>query len=143
MNLAQGALACVLALGAQLAPQAAEAPEFTGTTSGQAFYSVGEAGYSVRWTPSDKSGDMECQIYAQCGFADILGPGCPGQIFVALEFYDENGDYVNEGGDIFDSRNKRRFMAVEIGTNRDIRFDTFNVVNVFCGVGLPTGKSEL
>lgn len=123
-------------------PAPAEAPEFTGTTSELDYFDMGVEGFKFRWTPDDRRDSIDCQNYATCAFGDILGPDCPGQIFVALEFYDENGERVNDGGDIFEARGKRRFMGVELGTNRDIPFDTFNVVDIFCGKGLPTGRGK-
>ena len=143
MNMIQAVVGSLLALILPLMPVAAEAPEFTGTTSELDYFDMGVEGFKFRWTPDDRSDSIDCQNYAICAFGDILGPDCPGQIFVALEFYDENGERVNDGGDIIEARGKRRFMGVELGTNRDITFDTFNVVDIFCGKGLPTGRGEV
>ncbi|MFM6966741.1 MAG: hypothetical protein ACKOWI_05210 [Rhodoluna sp.] len=135
--------ALVSAFALPAIPAPAVAPEMSGKLPELAYYPMGESGFSFRWTPNETSGPQQCQNYGQCAFGDILGPTCPAEVFVAIEFYDEKGDYVSDGGDIIVGNRKQRHMNVEVGTNRDVAFDTFNVTDIFCGEGLPTGKGRV
>ena len=107
------------------------------------FYPLNEDGFSYRWTSSSIAENLECQLYELCTFADIKGPACPGELGIALEFYDSNGDLITDGGDIIPARGRGEFNAVEVGTSRDITFAKFSIVGAGCLQGVPTGKSLL
>jgi hypothetical protein len=78
-----------------------------------------------------------------CSFADIVGPGCPHEVFVALDYFDKNGDLITSGGDVLPSGGRQRHIHVELGTNWVETFDTFEVTDIGCYLGLPTGKPDL
>jgi hypothetical protein len=107
------------------------------------FYLLNDEGFSFRWSSDAVAGNLQCQLYELCTFADIKGPACPGELGIALEFYDSNGDLVTEGGDIISARGRTEFNAIEVGTNRDITFANFSIVGASCILGVPTGKSTL
>jgi hypothetical protein len=143
MNIWMTPLVLGLTLILPLTPSVAEAPMHQSATSEASFDLVGEGGFSYRWAVDDARHKNECQLYDWCVFADIVGPRCPNEVFVALEFYDKHGDIVTGGGDILPGSNRQRFISVEVGTSRDITFSTLNVVDVLCGLGLPTGHANL
>jgi hypothetical protein len=107
------------------------------------FYQLNDEGFSFRWTSGAIADNLDCQLYELCTFADIKGPACPGELGLALEFYDSNGDLVTDGGDIISARGRGEFNAIEVGTSRDITFANFSVVGASCIKGVPTGKSTL
>jgi hypothetical protein len=125
----------------QLVPSAAEAP--THLDEQYTFATVGKSGFSYRWSSENTQKTKECQLYNWCVFADVVGPACKGEVLIELEFYDKNGDLVTGGGDVIAGQGRQRHLAIELGTNRDITFSTLNVVDVWCGAGLPTGNSAL
>jgi hypothetical protein len=144
MNIWAAPLALVLSCILPLVPSAAEAPAHTSTfaVAGASFSQLGEGSFAFRWSSQEVSDNSECQLYAWCAFADIVGPTCPNEVFVALEFYDKNDELVTEGGDILSGLRRQRFIGVEIGTNRDITFEKFKIVDIECGPGLPTGHGK-
>ena len=107
------------------------------------FYQLNEEGFSFRWTSDAMADNLDCQLYEFCTFADIKGPACPGELGIALEFYDSKGDLVTDGGDIISARGRGEFNAIEVGTSRDINFANFSVVGASCIQGVPTGQSTL
>jgi hypothetical protein len=145
MNLWSLPLIAGLSLALPLVPNPAEAPEVTSASVGASFDLIGEYGFSYRWLSEEtiKSGHMECNFYALCSFADIVGPSCPHEIFVALDYFDVNGDLITSGGDVLPSSGRQRHIHVELGSNNIESFDTFEVSDVGCYLGLPTGKPDI
>ena len=141
MNLWSLPLIVGLSLALPLVPSEARAP--TQISEAEAFSAVGGSGFSYRWTQVASRADHSCQLYKWCTFADILGPSCNAEVLIALQFYDKNGDLVADGGDVIAGLTEQRHLAVEIGTNRDITFDSLNIVDMTCGAGLLTGEAQL
>ncbi len=106
------------------------------------FFSFEDSGAAYRWTPDIETQNRECELYAFCAFADVKGLSCPAEIGIALAFYDEAGDFVTDGGDIVSARGRVAIHGIEVGTNRDITFETFKVTGIDCYQGLPTGHAN-
>lgn len=128
-----------------LVPVSAEAPESANSSPESAFHLVGQNGFSYRWLTNVTiiSEHMECNFYSLCSFADIVGPSCPNEIFVALDYFDVNGDLITSGGDVLPASGKQRHIHVELGSNWVESFDSFEVSDIGCYLGLPTGKPDL
>ena len=126
-------------------PSVAEAPEQPYESAVAAFELVGESGFSYRWLSDEdiEAEHLECNSYLLCSFADIVGPSCPHELFVALDYFDVNGDLITSGGDVLPSGGRQRHIQVELGTNWVETFDTFEVTEIGCYLGLPTGKPDL
>jgi len=140
MNIWSLPVIVALSVGMQLVPSAAEAP--TQLDQQYTFSSVGKSGFSYRWSSENTQKTKECQLYNWCVFADLVGPVCEDEVFIALEFYDKNDDLVTGGGDVIASMGKQRHLEIEVGTNRDITFSTLNIVDAGCYKGLPTGQAS-
>ena len=110
-----------------------------------AFELVGESGFSYRWLSDEdiEAEHLECNSYLLCSFADIVGPSCPHELFVAFDYFDVNGDLITSGGDVLPSGGRQRHIQVELGTNWVETFDTFEVTDIGCYLGLPTGTPDL
>ena len=78
-----------------------------------------------------------------CSFADIVGPSCPHELFVALDYFDKNNDPLSSGGDILPSSGRQRHIHIELGTNNHDWVKSFEVADIGCYFGLPTGKPDL
>lgn len=145
MNLIQGLITGVLALALPLVPVAAEAPEPYVPDSSARFYLVGDNGFSHRWVDEETSisEGLECNLYALCAFADIVGPACPNQVLVELDYFDEDDWYVTTVNDVLPGAGRQRHTRVELGTNLDQELSSFEVADVRCYVGLPTGTPDL
>jgi hypothetical protein len=145
LNLIQGLITGVLALALPLVPAAAEAPEPYVPDSSARFYMVGDNGFSHRWVDEETSiaEGLECNLYALCAFADIVGPACPDQVLVELDYFDEDDWYVTSVNDVLPGAGRQRHIRVELGTNLDQDLSSFEVADVRCYVGLPTGTPDL
>jgi hypothetical protein len=132
-----------LTVTSQLVPMAAEAP--TRVSESNLFNSIGEQGFSYRWVSDSlaKAEHLECNSYSWCSFADIVGPSCPNELFVGLDFYDKNNELISSGGDVLPSSGRRRHIHVELGTNRLVDVNNLRVSFISCYKGLPTGKPDL
>jgi hypothetical protein len=145
LNLIQGLITGVLALALPLVPAAAEAPEPYAPDSSARFYTVGDDGFSHRWVDEETSiaEGLECNLYALCAFADIVGPACPDQVLVELDYFDEDDWYVTTVNDILPGAGRQRHIRVELGTNVVDGLSSFEVADARCYVGLPTGTPDL
>ena len=145
MNVIQGVITGVLAMTLPMLPSVAEAPEQQGEGTVTAFELVGESGFSYRWLSDEdiEAEHLECNSYLLCSFADIVGPSCPHELFVALDYFDVNGDLITSGGDVLPSGGRQRHIQVELGTNWVETLDAFEVTDIGCYLGLPTGTPDL
>ncbi len=145
MNLIQGLITGVLALALPFVPAAAEAPEPYVPDSSARFYMVGDNGFSHRWVDEETSvaEGLECNLYALCAFADIVGPACPNQVLVELDYFDEDDGYVTTVNDVLPGSGRQRHIRVELGTNLYEDLSSFRVADVRCYVGVPTGTPDL
>jgi hypothetical protein len=145
MNLWSLPLIAGLSLALPLVPTSAEAPGQVSSSAANAFSGVGESGFSYRWLSDEdiEAEHLECNSYLLCSFADIAGPSCPHEVFVALDYFDLNGALITSGGDVLPSGGRQRHIQVELGTNWVETFDTFEVTDIGCYLGLPTGKPDL
>ncbi len=145
MNLIQGLITGVLALALPLVPAAAEAPEPYVPDSSAQFYMVGDNGFSYRWVDEETSiaEGLECNLYQSCAFADIVGPACADEVLVELDYFDEDDWYVTSVNDVLPGAGRQRHMRVELGTNLDQELPSFQVADVRCHVGVPTGTPDL
>jgi hypothetical protein len=145
LNLIQGLITGVLALALPLVPAAAEAPEPYVPDSSAQFYMVGDNGFSYRWVDEETSiaEGLECNLYALCAFADIVGPACPDQVLVELDYFDEDDWYVTSVNDVLPGAGRQRHIRVELGTNLYEDLSSFQVADVRCYVGVPTGTPDL
>ena len=94
MNLWSLPLIAGLSLALPLVPAEVQAP--TQISEAESYALVGDGGFTYRWSDDATGNDHTCELYAWCTFADILGPTCPGEVFIALEFYDQHGDLVTK-----------------------------------------------
>ena len=145
MNLIQGLITGVLALALPLVPAAAEAPEPYVPDSSAQFYLVGDNGFSYRWVDEETSisEGLECNLYQSCAFADIVGPACDDEVLVELDYFDEEDRYVTTVNAVLPGAGRQRHIRTELGTNVDQEFSSFEVANVTCYVGVPTGTPDL
>ena len=145
MNLWSLPLIAGLSLALPLVPTSAEAPGHVSSSAANAFSGVGEAGFSYRWLSDEdiKAEHLECNSYSMCSFADIVGPSCPNEVFVALDYFDKDNDPLSSGGDILPSSGRQRHIHVELGTNNHDWVKSFEVSDIGCYLGLPTGKPDL
>ena len=155
MNLIQGLITGALALVLPLVPAAAEAPEPYLPDSSARFYMVGDNGFSHRWVgdngfsfrwvdeATSETEGLDCNLYALCAFADIVGPACPNQVLVELDYFDENDWYVTSVNDVLPGAGRQRHIRVELGTNLYEDLSSFQVADVRCYVGVPTGTPDL
>ncbi len=145
MNLIQGLVTGALALVLPFVPSPAEAPEPYVPDSSAQFYMVGDNGFSYRWVDEETSiaEGLECNLYALCAFADIVGPACPDQVLVELDYFDEDDWYVTSVNDVLPGAGRQRHIRVELGTNLYEDLSSFQVADVRCYVGVPTGTPDL
>ena len=145
MNLIQGLITGVLALALPLVPTVAEAPETFIPNPSARFYMVGDNGFSYRWVDEETSiaEGLECHFYGWCAFADIVGPACPDQVAVELDYFDEDDLYVTSVVDVLPGAGRQRHIRVELGTNHYDGLTSFDLANVECSRGLPTGTPDL
>lgn len=141
MNLIQGLITGVLALALPLVPAAAEAPEPYVPDSSARFYMVGDNGFSHRWVDEETSiaEGLECNLYQSCAFADIVGPACDDEVMVELDYFDKYDWYATTVFDVLPGAGRQRHIRVELGTNLYEDLSSFQVADVRCYVGLPTG----
>lgn len=145
MNLIQGLITCALALALPLLPAPAEAPEPYVPDSSARFYMVGDHGFSFRWVDEETSiaEGLECNLYAWCAFADIVGPACDDEVAVELYYFDEEDRYVTSVNAVLPGAGRQRHIRVELGTNLYEDLSSFQVADVRCYVGVPTGTPDL
>ena len=145
MNLIQGLITGVLALALPLVPAAAEAPEPYVPDSSAQFYLVGDNRFSYRWVDQDTSiaEGLECNLYAWCAFADIVGPACDDEVMVELDYFDEDDWYVTSVNDVLPGAGRQRHIRVELGTNIFDGLSSFEVADIKCYRGVPTGTPNL
>jgi hypothetical protein len=106
------------------------------------FFELNEEGFAFHWSADSIIADRECELYQQCTWADIRTPACPGEFAISLEFYNKDGQLMTDGLDVIPARGRRSFNTIEVGTNRDLNFSTFSIVDASCYQGVPTGESE-
>ena len=145
MNVIQGLITGALALALPLVPAAAEAPEPYVPGSSARFYMVGDNGFSYRWVDEETSiaEGLECNLYALCAFADIVGPACDDEVLVELDYFDEDDWYVTSVNDVLPGAGRQRHIRVELGTNIFDGLSSFDVADIKCYRGVPTGKPDL
>jgi hypothetical protein len=145
LNIIQGLITGVLALTLPLVPTAAEAPEPYEPNSSSRFYGVGDHGFSHRWVDEDSSiaEGLECNLYMSCAFADIVGPACPDEVLVELDYFDKDDLYVTTLQDVLPGSGSQRHIRVELGTNLDEDLSSFQVADIKCYLGVPTGTPDL
>jgi hypothetical protein len=145
LNIIQGLITGVLALTLPLVPTAAEAPEPYEPNSSSRFYGVGDHGFSHRWVDEDSSiaEGLECNLYMSCAFADIVGPACPDEVLVELDYFDKDDLYVTTLQDVLPGSGSQRHIRVELGTNLYEDLSSFQVSDIKCYLGLPTGTPDL
>jgi hypothetical protein len=129
----------------QLIQTAANAPIKHAAITSLEFGDIGERGFKYRWLTDQaiNDGHLKCQMYSLCSFADLVGPSCPAELFVALDFFDQNGALISSGGDVLPSYGKRHYVHVELGTNFLDSFADFEVTDIGCYRGVPTGRADL
>jgi hypothetical protein len=145
LNLIHGLITGVLALALPLVPAAAEAPEPYVPDSSSRFYGVGDHGFSYRWVDEDTSiaEGLECNLYMSCAFADIVGPACPDEVAVELDYFDKDDSYVTTVVDVIPGAGRQRHPRIELGTNLYEDLNSFQVADVKCYRGVPTGTPDL
>jgi hypothetical protein len=145
LNLIHGLLTGVLALALPLVPAAAQAPETYEPDTSSRLYMVGDHGFSYRWVDEETSvaEGLECNLYAWCAFADIVGPSCEDEVLVELDFFDADDWYVTSGVDVLPGAGSQRHIRVELGTNLFDGMASLEVADVRCYLGLPTGTPDL
>ena len=145
MNVIQGLITGALALALPLVPAAAEAPEPYVPDSSARFYMVGDNGFSFRWVDEETSiaEGLECNLYQSCAFADIVGPACAEEVLVELDYFDENDWYVTSLNDVLPGAGRQRHIRVELGTNLYEDLSSFEVADIKCYKGKPTGTPDL
>lgn len=144
MNLIQGLITGALALVLPLVPSVAEAPEPQTVDSSARFHPVGDKGFSFRWVDEETSvaEGLECSLYEWCAYADIVGPACPNELLISLDYLDDEDLYVTSGTVILPAANRQRHSRAELGTSQLDNFETFVIDDIRCYQGLPTGVAE-
>ena len=145
MNIIQGLITGVLALVLPLVPTVAEAPEPYVPDSSSRFYGVGDSGFSYRWVDEDTSiaEGLDCNLYMSCAFADSVGPACPDEVSVELDYFDKDDWYVTSVVDVIPGAGRQRHLRIELGTNLYEDLNSFQVADVKCYRGVPTGTPDL
>lgn len=145
MNLIQGLITGALALALPLVPVPAQAPAPEPPTSSARFYPVGDNGFSFRWVDEETSmaEGLECNLYAWCAFADLVGPACADEVMVELDFFDADDVYVTTVLDVIPGAGRQRHVRVELGTNLYEDLSSFQLADIKCNLGLPTGTPDL
>jgi hypothetical protein len=145
VNVLHGTIAGLLAVILPLVPTAAEAPPYNGPMTTTEFSQVGETEFSYRWVTDQAIAqkDLQCTLYYLCSFADIITPDCPDEVFVELDFFDNRDNLITSGGDVLPVSGQHMLRQVELGTNWVPDFATFDVTNMVCYSGTPTGYGEI
>ena len=145
MNLWSLPLIAGLSLALPLVPTSAEAPGQESSGAANAFTQVGEAGFSYRWVDEDTSiaEGLQCNFYSWCAFADIVGPACPDEVLVELDYFDKDDWYVASGADVLPGSGRQKHIHVELGTNHYDGLGNIEIPNISCYLGLPTGKPDI
>lgn len=144
MNLIQGLITGALALVLPLVPSEAEAPEPQTVDSSARFHQIGDNGFSFRWVDEETSvaEGLQCSLYEWCAYADIVGPSCPNELLISLDYLDDEDLYVTSGTVILPADNRQRHSRAELGTSQLDDFETFVIDDIRCYQGLPTGVAE-
>jgi hypothetical protein len=109
------------------------------TQDALAYYELQGSDFTFRWTAVGATTSLECDLYEACTWIDQKGPSCQNEFLVELQFYDQNEEYVDDTVAVLPSNGKSELNAVEVGTNRDIEFDSLLLISVECSLGRPTG----
>jgi hypothetical protein len=120
-----------------------EPMDFSAPTLYSEFYDFETEGYSFRWSSEADTGVLECRLYEFCLWVDVEGPECADQLHLAISFYDSNENVVNSGRVVVSGEGNSRFNGIEIGTTLDVEYAFYNVDDVWCSSGVPTGLGEV
>lgn len=145
MRLIRLAAVALLSMALPIIPSVAEAPPRPFSAVDAVFKPVPETDYSRRWLSDEEIANrgLECHLYGLCSFADIEGPACPNEMLVELDFFDKHDELIDSGVDVLPSNGRSRLLHVELGTNWLDDFATFEITNVACYTGTPTGYAIL
>jgi hypothetical protein len=105
---------------------------------------VGDAGFSFAWVNYDDYPDLECRHFKQCSFIHVQrAVGCATDIKIVVDYLDATDSLLFREIVSIGSRDTIDLPLTEIGTNREDRFETGAIENIYCVGELASGESSL